>query len=219
MRVFSFVPYGKDNFSNKNWHLVLFNWWIDTKIKATKISQKWTTSLFYEKEDRTLSLMKNWGNLNQLDDYNETAYYFKCWRFFNRYLYKKEFLNKDGKWELYPEYILNDYVTNCLYLKENQQVFKPSYKYYKGTKKLHLRPTVTAERCWYGFTFLPKWLLWLGCTRKETIWIDFNTELGKDSGSWKGGIVATSYPYKTSLINSWLNFRDYELSKYIKEEV
>ena len=102
--------------------------------------------------------------------------------------------NVDGEIKMIPYKNLESHGKDYIPLKENKLVNVHTYNYtdaYDG----EIIPCKywVEEREWR-----PKWLTWIGLFKdvKKYIEIEFDKEVGKKKGSWKGGCIGCSYDLK-----------------------
>ena len=81
-----------------------------------------------------------------------------------------------------------------------QDIFNYTYVLKDGTVQSRLATVCIEEREWRR-----KWLMWcpLFNHTKRTLEIDFDDEVGEETGTWKGGVMGCGYEMKRKALGVW----------------
>jgi hypothetical protein len=213
LRIFGVYPYGKDNF-HTGWHLVICNKW----IKILNLPG-WCQTAFTYDDSQCFHFVRYWGPGRNIQDDPLPEENCKLPKYAHfmfdapwcRYLYKKEYL-KRGVWTKYSDLTWET--------QEREEVLQDKYftkfKFEDEGKEIEVHVTVIGERLHYALYFLPDCLKHLWSQVQTYCWISFSTDIGKNRGTWKGGVTGLRYPLNKNLPTTWLDFEYNELPEYLK---
>lgn len=127
----------------------------------------------------------------------------KWWTFYSPFSYqwiRTSALRKDGSWEHErrgdrKEFYKDQSGSNILWREQYPYTYK-----LKSGELQHVTATVEVRE----YEHRPHWFRWLSLTRKvsRSINVNFDAEIGEESGSYKGGVIGTSHnmlPNETAL--------------------
>ena len=244
MRIIGLFPFGPDNFSDKTWHIVLFDKWINTGLEIK--NPKWQTYFSVDWADGTAYFQRSWGKPNSCDagdsllatpekipewavvDYHKVfrlPWERICYRYYNL---------KHGKWVLNTGKTYEEQKEQ----EKDQDVFETTFHFFENKetgetspvketwhpadstdkskiKRVVVKAKVTAWRRKYCWRCLPKWLPIFPET-VDKIEIELNEDIGKGRGSWKGGTLGLPTDFVGNIRDSWYKFKKEMLPKYLR---
>ena len=201
-----------------NWHIVLFDKWINTHIPVNRLSYKCQFSLSFANGNK-------WGKYEELcfiryfgkdldEDDNGKDYHFSLIRLpWYKEMFEHTVLIK-GDWITLPLVIRLDgnYKTYEALMDKSD---KTTYTFSAYGKKI--KATCHAEQYRASVYWFPKWLKELFYKVEKFIEIDFSDDIGKGRGSWKGGILGLNAEWKGSIRNSWYHFKNTRLKEILND--
>lgn len=224
--IIGLVPYGFDTITDEkgnrihrdgrpcNWHFILFDKWFDTGLRLPEKCQ------FY---------------LSKCDGIGSELYFKRCFGSnFNNTLgepyYHYNFIKLPWHLECFAHsFLINDEwieapvpklgsedekIYNSLKENANKKVFVFSKCIGNGIMKPVIAE-VYAE-CYHDSVYwFPNWLKRLINRKRKRIQIEFSSEIGPGSGSWKGGILGLTADFEKDIETSWEKFRNTELQKLL----
>jgi hypothetical protein len=210
MYIFALLPFSKISTTcDVNWHLVIFNKWIDI---GRKLPEKYFTYLCYDSADNYFTFKCKWLKYNKEDSFA------KHWQAFWALIeYKRGFYIAD-EWVWFNRSDIN--YDDVKYYEELSDEYNTSFKLIEGEERITVNVTIKGEGRKYAPRILKfNWLKDIYCnifkTHTEDVNISFSTDIGPDRGTWKGGIVSSWYPFIINLMLSWVDFKSQKLGEIL----
>lgn len=228
--IIGLVPYGFDTITDEkgnrihrdgrpcNWHFILFDKWFDTGLRLPEKCQ------FY---------------LSKCDGIGSELYFKRCFGSnFNNTLgepyYHYNFIKLPWHLECFAHsFLINDEwieaptprlgsedekIYNSLKENADKKVFVFSKPSGILDGKILMKPVIAEvyAECYHDSIYwFPNWLKRLINRKRKRIQIEFSSEIGPGSGSWKGGILGLTADFEKDIETSWEKFRNTELQKLL----